>query len=420
MDKIINIQKKLNEFSFTKVIKKQKNMIGPSWKDRKSFISCNEGCCTLCEDGGYEKPDSEVYDGYQLKYVSHGAHALDFCESMQGVFPDESWNDTPVLFLFENPSLNYDKLYGQPIEGCHNKCPAQMWYWLHGGFAKGDSLTYPKYYRQGCYSGLVASLIKTFRLSNAYMTNFVKCAMNDSQGKHYLGTTEYEDDCISTCFKNILYKEIEILTENFRRELIVFAFSNRVYDLVQRYFGEEEKLKGKYALCLMPHPASRLANDYRKYVIFGKVYKTLRNNGIACNYALEEFLKNDKFTQWVSIRFEEQHRTDLTERFRKVKYGEKEISICDRKVGREGTGTIVYTPTEIKCRFKLSDGTHEFGFVAKGDGEFWIWDGNVRGFVATAEEVSVEFAELFGIFHNYISQIGQGKDVNVGDSVKDI
>lgn len=412
MDKLIDIQKKLNEFSFKKVIEKPQ-YTGQSWEDRESFISCNKGCCTSCEKHGHAKPDSEAYDGYQLKYVSHGAHALDFCESMKDVSPDDSWNDTPVLFLFENPSLDYGKLYGAAIEECYDKRPAQMWYWLHEGFKEEDLLLYPKYYRQGCYGGLVASLIKTFRLGNAYMTNFVKCAMNDAEGKRYLGTAEYDNECIATCFKKILYREVEILTDGFDRDIVVFAFSQRVYDLAQQYFGGVQDLQGKYTLCLMPHPASRLANEYRKYVIFGKVYKTLTNCGINCQAALEEFLSHDRSTNVVYLRFGEEHRKELMAQF-----NGKIDRINTARISGAGTGTITVTPTKIKCRFKLAgckldDGIYEFGFNSKEGGAFWIWDDNKHEFRDTAEEVSTQFAELFHIFRDYVIGLDRGNERNV-------
>ena len=88
----------------------------------------------------------------------------------------------------------------------------------------------------------MASLINTFKLRNAYMTNFVKCAMNDPEGKRYLGTAEYQDECVSNCFKKILSEEMKILTGDFQRELIVFTFGNQVYDLAQKYFAGQETM----------------------------------------------------------------------------------------------------------------------------------------------------------------------------------
>lgn len=382
------IRKKLNAFSFTHVIQKE-NYTGQGWNERKSFIKCNKGCCEKCER--YEAPaDSTKYDGYRLKYVSHGAHALDFCEDM-GVTPDDSWSDIPVLFLFENPSVQYDDQY----EEHQGKCPAKKWYWLRDGNKEKD-FSYPKYFRQGCYGDLVASLIRMFRLSNAYMTNFVKCSMNDADGKHYLGTAEYQTECIDICFTSVLMEEIKILTDSCKKKLAVFAFSNRVYDLAQQYLSKIEDLK--CSLCLLPHPASRMANEYRKYVLFSKVYKTLSNHDVCCKQALEEFQNSEKDEQLAAIQIDEQLREMLIERFAEVKINGNGIKIKDTKISTLGTGTIKLFPTEIKCRFRLEDGSYEFGYVAGADGAFWIWDGKNRCFLATAEEVSPQFGQLFTIF----------------------
>ena len=385
------IQKKLNDFSFTEVIHKE-NYHGQSWNERDTFVGNNKGCCVACQECAVPA-DSGKYKGYQLKYVSHGAHALDFCQRMD-IEPDDTWNDIPVLFLFENPSVQYDDQY----EVHEGKCPAKKWYWLRDGNEEKD-FSYPQYFRQGCYGDLVASLIKMFKLGNAYMTNFVKCSMNDEDGKHYLGTAEYNPECIKTCFTNVLQKEIKILT-TYKKELVVFAFSNRVYDLAQQYLGNVEGLD--YSLCLMPHPASRMANEYRKYVLFGKMYKTLHSKGICCKDALDVFLKNEHDKQIPTVQIDELLRNTLIERFKEVKINRNDVEIKGTKISTVGTGTIKLFSGEIKCKFKLEDGIFEFGYVANADGAFWIWDANKRCFLATAEEVSPQFGKLFTIFQECI------------------
>lgn len=390
---IEDIRNKLNYFSFSSVIKKE-NYNGESWKNREVFIRQNKDCCAICEKAGCATPVNESYRGYQLKYVSHGAHALDFCESM-GIVPDENWSDLPVLFLFENPSIQYGELY----EEGEGKCPARLWYWLHDGNKDAD-YSYPKYYRQKYYGDLVASLIKTFRLSNAYMTNFVKCAMNDAEGKHYLSTAEYKEDCIQNCFREVLLKEIEILTNHFQKELVVFAFSLQVYYLVQQYFCQEERLMRNFSLCLMPHPANRLADDYRKYVIFGKVFKTLKNKNVDCALALQEFLENDKTESIPRFWFQDDHRKALIERFKA-----KNITINDAKVSKLNTGTVKPSGTKLNCKFRLEDGDFEFGVNLHARTPFWIWDSIKSVYIDPAEIESAELRELYQVFCDYINEL---------------
>ena len=391
---IEHIRNKLNYFSFSSVINKE-NYNGETWKDRAAFIDKNKCCCTICEDNNCATPISEQNESYQLKYVSHGTHALDFCESM-GIVPNENWSDVPVLFLFENPSIQYGNQYEEHV----GKCPAQKWYWLRDGNSEAD-FSYPKYYKQGYYGDLIASLIKTFRLGNAYMTNFVKCAMNDADGKHYLGTAEYKEECIENCFKKILLKEIEILTNNFQKDLVVFAFSRRVYNLVQQYFNPEEHLMGKCLLCLMPHPASRLANDYRKYVLFGKVFKTLKSKNVDCDLALQEFLENDKTESIPYICFQDCNRKALIERFK-----EKDITINDTKISKINTGTIKFTRTQLNCKFNLEDGIFEFGINLDADTPLWVWDNSKRVYIEPTEIVSTKLCELYKTFCDYIYELG--------------
>ena len=297
IEKIEEIRKNLNKFSFENVVVKEKNSQDLKWCKDFANKTKNKGFCTLCEK--FNCANAQGFEGaqdYKLHFVSHGAHSLDFCDSM-GIKPDNTWNnwnDIPVLFLFENPSIQYDGLYEDKEKGWEKeKYPAKKWYWIHEGYKKEDCI-YPKKYKQGCYGGLIASLIKTFKLANAYMTNIVKCSMNNSDGK-YLGTQYYNKNCIETCIDKVLKQEIKILTNDGNDKLIIFAFSKRVYDLAKEYLCKDECLRNMATeICLMPHPASRLANDYRKYVIFGKVYKTLTNNGCDCKDAVKEFLDNDK------------------------------------------------------------------------------------------------------------------------------
>lgn len=394
MREVEAIRKELNDFSFKEVIEKE-DYRGQTWREQETFVDRNKGCCKACERKKCAVPaDGEKYNEYKLKYVSHGAHALDFCQRM-GIEPDDTWNDIPVLFLFENPSVQYDDQY----EEHGGKCPAKTWYWLRGGNEKKD-FSYPRYFRQSCYGDLVASMIRMFKLSNAYMTNFVKCSMNDEDGKHYLGTVEYQEKCIETCFTNILLKEIEFLTDFYKKKLIVFAFSNRVYELAQKYLSKVVSLD--CSLCLLPHPASRMANEYRKYVLFGKVYKTLSNNDVCCKEALEEFQKSEQDEQVSAVQIDKQLRETLVTRFAEVRINGKRMEIKNTKISTVGTGTIKLFPSEIKCKFKLERGVFEFGYVANADGAFWIWDGNKRGSLATAEEVSPQFGELFTIFQECI------------------
>lgn len=296
-----SIREELNKFSFTKVCIKEDPHT--QWDEKTKYYP-NKDCCRACEKNIEDISSTEKDDMYKhLCYVSHGAHALDFCKSMD-IGPDEineTWNDFPVLFLFENPSVQYGDLYDEKM----TKCPAQRWYWINSERYKKEDCVYPKYYKQKCYGSLIASLIKTFKLANAYMTNTVKCGMVYKKGEEkakFLTTADYNSTYIDKCVNHVLMNEIDLLLEKKKYEnglltettggsknLIVFAFGERTYKLAYKYLKEKYNLDDKQ-ICQLPHPAFyQMADDFRKYVLFWKVYKTLRLNNIACTDALKEF-----------------------------------------------------------------------------------------------------------------------------------
>ena len=301
IQKVRQIRNELNRFTFSEVIK-----IDPGKLENYQFQAGENHpltgeYCTRCEkcQNGLEKPNAESEkrdSGYRLKNISHGTHSLDFLKSMDIDVNSGGWSDAPVLFLMENPAAQI-RPWNKPLfDDTHKdkKFPAQQWYWIHKNGRKAEETYYPKCFKQGEYGVLVAGLIRMFKLGNAYMTNLVKCGMNLPDGNGYLPTSDYNEGCITKCIENVLQKEIEILTGHKSKELLVFAFGIEVNHLINSYL---RKTGIKFKICLLPHPANRMANDYRKYVLFGKVYKFLSANNVgtkeAMNGAIDEFLKND-------------------------------------------------------------------------------------------------------------------------------
>lgn len=383
LEEVQEIREALNKFSFEKVVIKE----NPKLKWSTDWAK-NKGYCTYCEEKECNTSQgAENNTDYRLHFVSHGTHSLDFCDSM-GIPLDDTWNDIPVLFLFENPSIQYGVLFEEEAVKCgkSNKHPAKEWYWLNKNYDK-DKCIYPQNYKQSCYGGLIASLIKSFKLANAHMTNIVKCGMNTSDGTKYLGTEYYQEECIKNCINNVLKKEIEILNAK-KEKLIIFAFSKRVYNLAVQYLDI-----GNYEICLMPHPASRLANDYRKYVLFGKVYKTLTNNHCNCEEALKEFLKYDKTSIMKSVTFNENDVEKLKELFGdKYRFGVR----CTNK-----TAVINVETHKIECKFKLEKAKLGFGFDALSEDGYWLWDYDTSKYLKISA-LPAEFLNLYNIFCEYI------------------
>ena len=263
--------------------------------------------CSLCEKKGNNIPKNNP--GYKLSTMMHGAHSIDYVNACKDFVSLESymkgWSDTPVLFLLENPSIKYD-FYGD----CKGKNPTKEWYFIHDYIDNPDDYKYPSQLRQGYYASMIYSLIRMFKLANAYATDVVKCGMLN--GENFLGTSEYKTECVNECVSRYLVKEIKALTK-YNKNLVIFAFSGQVYDLIRCLFAASPELADQISatICLLPHPASRLSNENRKYVLFIKVYKTLTkvaNLESNCVDALKEFLSNDciKLTKSAPIITEDQ------------------------------------------------------------------------------------------------------------------
>lgn len=247
------------------------------------------GYCRHCEKNGINTPDetSDVNsENYKLCNISHGTHTFDFLEAAdlvpKNVVSNNEWIDTPVLFLMENPSLNYEDMY-QCIENKEkDKRPTHKWYWLNSRWQSDNEnglFDSNAYLKLGSYGQMVFSLIKQYKLANAYVTNIVKCGMsnvNESAEKEIaLNTDYYKEACIKKCIQKVLEKEINELGKN-SDEIIVFAFGNRTYKLfhnAMKYLELEDK---KIYLAHLPHPANHyISNDYRPFILKGVVEDVL-------------------------------------------------------------------------------------------------------------------------------------------------
>ena len=163
------------------------------------------GCCIACEQAGHHRATDG--SGFRLNNISHGAHSGDFLDSLDTVPATSGWHHDPVLFVFEGPSKDYGQ-YGALDTKGYAKRPSREWYWVHRAHRH---LGYPDSFCGGTYGDLVRSVILTFRLANAYVTNLVKCGLNDFSGGQYRGIGSYPPECISTCFQRFLSREVAAL-----------------------------------------------------------------------------------------------------------------------------------------------------------------------------------------------------------------
>lgn len=304
-NEISEIVKKLHEINFNEnngIIKYRDKVppIDAAPKLKKGNII---GCCRLCESSGndnfeIDKKDKPnlINENFKLNNVSHGTHTVDFLSAISDVNIKEKieeWkNDTPVLFVLENPSLDYE-IYDYIGDDYNGKRPAKEWYWIH---ARDDwKVTFDDCCKdenlgQSKYGEMIMSLICQYELANAYVTNIVKCGLSDAKyckeeknnvkENEALNLIHYTNKCKRMCVENIFLKEIQALRNKKDKPVIIFAFGERPYSLLNDFLSYSETARNelagmKYVLRQLPHPASRMKNSYRKHVLKGIVSESI-------------------------------------------------------------------------------------------------------------------------------------------------
>ena len=326
--------------------------------------------CAMCEQ-------TKLKEGQFYSCVSHGTHTYDFLEAHTEIDDGEwqplkakipgDWCSKPVVFVMENPAghdgdFRFDE----------QKQPSKYWYWLdNDGYVNCDglfeySIDKPNYFKSGQYGKLIYSIIKTFHLGNAYVTNMVKCGI--VRKEKYVTTDKYRKDIVETCIKEKLHKEIECLKDS-SETAIVFALGERTFRGLRK-IGMPDGCKIYY----LPHP--RKATNPK--VIFGIIYSALNQNGYICDIKLKENLKSiykyqnienvlysdgavyassvaiNDFIRLLSgrlINFETTYKT-VDWRIASFKYKDREISICieDNLYLKLDSGEWDYVPLEwFKC-----------------------------------------------------------------------
>lgn len=274
-------QDKTEDYTFRSLIRPDRPDGYKDWVKRCHKYPGGQCYCTECN--GISPLTADGKDGnYQFTSITHGTHTLDFLDAH---FPNgnrpglSDWPQKPVLFVFENPgsvnSGNYGDGVNSPAElpTKEERLPCKWWYWINGqddGAYKDEDFIYPKWFVQKEYGWMIYSVIRTFKMANAYVTNMVKCGIGNL--KEYLTTDKYNHKIVKQCIGTHLKHEINALRgENKEQIVTVFAFGQNVYDELEQCKDE----LGNCEIYILPHPANRLANDYRKYVLFGKILRGL-------------------------------------------------------------------------------------------------------------------------------------------------
>jgi len=225
------------------------------------------GFCVECEQQARSNSPSET--GFTLKNMSHGAHSLDFLAAVGDRVDLTQWHDPPVLFVFEAPSKDYG-IYEEAEHDSFRKRPTKQWSWVH---TDQKEIHFPTNFKGREYGGLFLSIMFTFRLKNAYMTNLVKCGMNSEDGQQFqAGLRAFQPACVQTCKERYLRREIEALCPK-----LVFTFGAGVHGQVLSLIGD------KAPVCQLPHPArgcGGFKDSYFRVLYFWLVTLALQRAGI--------------------------------------------------------------------------------------------------------------------------------------------
>ena len=223
------------------------------------------GYCISCEEKGCHTAKDD--DSYKLTNISHGAHSSDFFRALNGVESVKGWHQQPILFVYESPSRDYGIYKPVDYKG-YKKHPAKQWYWI---LEDQEMTSYPDRFKGGEYGGFVLSAIQTFRLANVYMTNLVKCGLNNEDGE-FKGLSSFKEDTINNCYSNYLMREISII-----KPKIIFAVGANVEYWV-RLFVEES-----FYVQQLPHPAGRrrgFRDEHYKAIYFWGIARALHKAGV--------------------------------------------------------------------------------------------------------------------------------------------
>ena len=230
----------------------------------KNDIHFLKGFCLKCEEKGCNVCPSD--SNYKLQNISHGASSEDILQSTKQDDVDFSdWHNEGVLFLMEGPSKDYDIYQDVEFNG-YNKRPAKLWYWIH---EEQKPFSYPEEFKGGTYGTLFNSLIFTFKLKKAYLTNLVKCGLNSSDD-NYKGIADYHPESPKTCYENFLLKEIEII-----KPKVIFCFGSKVYNFLWDQFADEPF---PWIVVSLPHPAGQrrgFKDEFYRHLYYSMILEGL-------------------------------------------------------------------------------------------------------------------------------------------------
>ncbi|HZK62000.1 MAG TPA: uracil-DNA glycosylase family protein [Anaerovoracaceae bacterium] len=209
---------------------------------------CVNGFCTSCEDSyGKQNP--------VLNHILFGSTTQDYIEFLkQDNIDTSNWDETPVMFVFENPGeCGKDDFKPSVSEGT-TKQIISTWPYIgwesKGKFTKQD-FALKDNMKMKMYGELICAAILHYELKNAYVTNLVKCGVEGGSN-----LSVYTKKVIDNCVENIFKQEFNAINPK-----VIFAFSKKVEKKLRQAFPDFKNI------IYLPHPAARIATEKREELL---------------------------------------------------------------------------------------------------------------------------------------------------------
>lgn len=270
-----------------------------SYAEYKEKYNCEhpvEGGCLSCEENNINPVGNEysnILVNYSLRSITHGATSYDLFQANNVEVPTDWHPETRVMFIFDNPSsINYrdPTWYHKQVQD-YPKWLVKNWYWVTPNLNRPK---YPEYFDFRRYEQFVFSVMHTFKLSEVYITNCMKCGLHSEDLKGFENTSKYNPKCVENCISNFLEKEIEIF-----KPTIIFAMGGNVYYWLTSYsYGTSattlQKKKNTFIVQLLhPGPTNRLQYTPDKYkkMQFTMIAASLFKAGVLSQDELRELYR---------------------------------------------------------------------------------------------------------------------------------
>ena len=240
------------------------------YRNNNEFHPSIKGFCTICEEENCNRDNKN--QNMKLGCISHGTQASDFIEKYSKIEDVIDWYDTPVMFLFENPSNNYDFCKEYKYNG-FTKLPPAHWWRLDCSIDETVDIKIISNMKK--YEQTIWELCKEFRLKNFYTTNLIKCGMGNIKNGNWGNWDSYSSECKNNCFKYVFCEELRLFNPK-----IIFACRKSVFDFLMNKKNNNCECLQNIDIVLLPHPAAQINGSFRFTLNYMRVAATLYNNKI--------------------------------------------------------------------------------------------------------------------------------------------